>query len=626
MRKSLLEWCKENNKEYLLDEWDYERNEKTPNTISKGAEIRIHWKCKNDETHLWVAYLSNYLKGRRCPYCSGRYPIKGKNDLQTINPILSSEWHPTKNMPLTPSNVKAKSNKKVWWLCNKGHEWQANINSRSNGYGCPYCSGRYPVKGENDFQTISPILSSEWHPTKNIPLTPSDVKPKSNKKVWWLCSKGHEWQATINNRYRKGYGCPYCSGKVLTGDNDLETVNPELALEWHPFKNKPLKPSEIYYNATKCVWWICKEGHEWKNSISERNKGKECPICKYKKENNNPKKILVLKNRISISLATKHPELLEEWDYSKNKEISPHEVSYGSGKKVWWICKKNSIHKWKAAIYDRISGNGCPICSGQVLSKGNNDFKTIYPDLAKEWHPTKNGKLTPSDVTYGSGIKVWWLCDKGHEYQANIYNRGSGKKCPYCQNKKVLIGFNDLQTTYPDLAKEWHPTKNGKLTPNDVTYGSEKKVWWLCNCGYEWNTTVNTRTSLKCGCIKCNPPYSSKGENAVAIILNKKQIEYKRQFIVPERGRLRDDFALLSQDKKIVGTIEYNGQQHYEPVDFAGKGEEWANKNFEIIQKRDRKKSEWLKEHNIPQLIIPYWEFDNIPSLVNDYCVGLGLL
>ncbi|MCH5314701.1 MAG: zinc-ribbon domain-containing protein, partial [Eubacterium sp.] len=100
-------------------------------------------------------------------------------------------------------------NKKVWWKCCKGHEWQATISDRNNGRGCPYCSGKKSLKGYNDLQTVNPTLANEWNYEKNNGLTPVDVTPGSNKKVWWKCQRGHEWQAIICNRNR-GNSCPVC--------------------------------------------------------------------------------------------------------------------------------------------------------------------------------------------------------------------------------------------------------------------------------------------------------------------------------------------------------------------------------------------------------------------------------
>ncbi len=136
-------------------------------------------------------------------------------NLQKLFSDLAKEWHPTKNDSLTPRDVTPNSGKKVWWRCskNKSHEWGAIISDRNRGRGCPYCAGR-KARIDNCLKTVNPQLAKEWHPTKNDSLTPRDITPFSNKKVWWLCSKNqnHEWDAIINNR-NVGRGCPYCFKK-----------------------------------------------------------------------------------------------------------------------------------------------------------------------------------------------------------------------------------------------------------------------------------------------------------------------------------------------------------------------------------------------------------------------------
>ena len=223
--------------------------------------------------------MNSRSQGHGCPYCSGRYIIKGENDLQTVNPTLAKEWNYEKNNGLTPMDVMPNSDKKVWWECQNGHEWQAIIGNRSKGQGCPYCAGKKVLKGFNDLQTVNPILANEWNYEKNNGLTPVDVSPNSNKKVWWKCSKDHEWQALIYHR-NKGVGCPYCSNKkVLLGYNDLVTTNPELAIEWHPTRNEPLSPTMVTSGSHKKVWWKCSKGHEWQATIDNRNRGNRCPQC-----------------------------------------------------------------------------------------------------------------------------------------------------------------------------------------------------------------------------------------------------------------------------------------------------------------------------------------------------------
>lgn len=140
-------------------------------------------------------------------------------NLQTINKILSKEWHLTKNGKLTPKDVTPNSHIKVWWICNSGHEWKATIKNRNNGKGCPFCSGK-AVCNDNCLATLNTELAKEWHPTKNGTLTSKDVTAKSNKKVWWICARGHEWEARICHRNKiNGSNCPYCRNPKIQKSN-----------------------------------------------------------------------------------------------------------------------------------------------------------------------------------------------------------------------------------------------------------------------------------------------------------------------------------------------------------------------------------------------------------------------
>lgn len=115
-------------------------------------------------------------------------------------------------------------------------------------------------------------------------------------------------------------------------------------------------------------------------------------------------------------------------------------------------------------------------------------------ELMREYDFEKNININLDAVTLGSEEKIWWLCSKGHSYQAMVHNRKKGSGCPYCDGKKVLVGYNDLATINPKLAAEWNYKKNGDLKPTDVTAGSHKKVWWICKNGHEWEAVINTRT------------------------------------------------------------------------------------------------------------------------------------
>lgn len=106
--------------------------------VGPNSHNKVWWRCS--EGHEWYAAIYSRNAGVGCPYCSGKLVNKGKNDLQTLNPALANEWNHEKNDGLTPMDVMPNSGKKVWWICNEGHEWQAIIQNRNRGSGCPQCA------------------------------------------------------------------------------------------------------------------------------------------------------------------------------------------------------------------------------------------------------------------------------------------------------------------------------------------------------------------------------------------------------------------------------------------------------------------------------------------------------
>ncbi len=134
--------------------------------------------------------------------------ISGVNDLETLNPDLTQEWNYLRN-ELSPAQVKTHSMKKVWWLCRRGHEWQATIGARSSGTGCPYCSNVKVLEGFNDLATVFPEIAFTWDSAKNS-KNPSEIMPGSHLKYWWICSKQHSWEASPNKRIQ-GRNCPTCA-------------------------------------------------------------------------------------------------------------------------------------------------------------------------------------------------------------------------------------------------------------------------------------------------------------------------------------------------------------------------------------------------------------------------------
>ena len=531
----------------LMSKWIWAKNTELgldPQKLTCGSSKKAWWKCSKG--HEWLAVVEHTNRGHGCPYCSGRYAIKGENDLLTVNPALENEWNYEKNGDLKPDMFTANSGQKVWWKCSKGHEWQAVIRSRNTGCGCPVCNSerktslpeyalvyylkKYGVEVIHSYNEKGYELDI-YIPSKNIAIEYDGFFWHKNKEKKDLAKNQKCLQDGIKlYRIREGLlplndssidyvvqkNLPEILEIVLSEiigtsisvdlerdaieienlrdyiekDKSFLVINPETAKEWNYEKNGNLRPEHLTANSGKRVWWKCSKGHEWQSTVDNRNKGYGCPYCANKK---------VLKGY--NDLQTTNPTLAKEWNYGRNGDLKPEEVSANSSRKVWWKCAKG--HEWQSTIASRNSGCGCPYCVGKGVIGGYNDLQTVNSQLASEWNYEKNGNLKPNSFTANSGQKVWWKCSKGHEWQATIDNRNNGRGCPYCASKKVLKGYNDLQTMNPDLAKEWHFGRNNELEPCDVMPNSDKKVWWKCSSGHEWQEKIANRNNGR-GCPYCS--------------------------------------------------------------------------------------------------------------------------
>jgi hypothetical protein len=432
-----------------------------PTTVSAHSNKKMLWECKSG--HVWESIVAGRTRGSGCPVCSGQKVLPGFNDLKTMHPEIASQaldWDPTQYFP--------QSNKKLRWKCHLGHIWEAVISTRTRGNGCPVCGNQQLLPGFNDLATINPDLAKEadgWDP--------STVFPGTSLKLNWKCHLGHKWTAIGYSR-NKGNGCPTCAGKiVLVGFNDLASINPELAKEadgWDPSRF-------TISNGTK-MSWKCALGHKWRTSISHRSNGTKCPTCAGQQVQSGFNDLSTLRPDLAIEAY--------EWD--------PRTVTVSSDRIEKWKCSKG--HIYKAAVKGRNRGDGCAVCSGKQINVGSNDLLTTHPHIAKEaygWDPTT--------VTAGrSSKKHKWKCPAGHIYEATPGARTREDKtsgCGICNGKIVLIGYNDLYSTHPELALQ----ANG-WDPKTVTAGSGKIKSWKCSEGHTWNAQVNSRQLS--GCPTCH--------------------------------------------------------------------------------------------------------------------------
>lgn len=188
--------------------------------------------------------------------------------------------------------------------------------------------------------------------------------------------------------------------------------------------NPDIQNNSKYASLNEIYNWKCKHGHTWSSTLKKRIAGRGCPVCTGR----------VVQKGVN-DLTSQHPHLIKEWDYEKNGELLPENVSASNGRTIWWICERK--HSWKDTVNHRADGRGCPICANKKIMEGENDFATTHPYLLAEWDNNKN-TIKPNQVVGGSNKKVWWLCnDCEHSYEASLVNRTRfNLKCPKCKNKK----------------------------------------------------------------------------------------------------------------------------------------------------------------------------------------------
>ena len=396
------------------------------------------------------------------------------------------------------NTIAARTPTKAWWKCIEcGNSWYATIASQNDKikHGCPYCSGRLVIKGKTDLLTQHPDIVNDWWDFEKNTVSPDEISSSSSQKIWWRCKEGHSWKATVANKV-SGSGCPRCN---------LENVNSfcEQAVYYYIKQSFPDAINsdkhlgmelDIYIPSKRVA--IEYDGEAWHNTKkktkTDEEKNKVCA-------NNNITMIRIREPRLSdidncLVFVRKDSTTSKSLDNVIEQVLKHLGAKYGN------------------INTDSDSGN---ILGQYATKKYNNSLASCYPEIASEWHPTKNGLLTPDKVSKGARRKVWWLGKCGHEWVMAVSDRTrapftskSGKVhnpqgCPFCSGKRILIGFNDLLSQYPDIAKEWHPTKNRDLKPTDVMPGSGKEIWWLGKCGHEWKSTPCKRCKDNDQCPIC---------------------------------------------------------------------------------------------------------------------------
>ncbi|MCU1452831.1 MAG: hypothetical protein JWN46_977 [Acidimicrobiales bacterium] len=203
-------------------------------------------------------------------------------------------------------------------------------------------------------------LIAEWHPERNGTLGPNDVGSGSSRRVWWRCGAGHEWEGSVRGR-TNGTRCPYCTGRRPSPERNLAACFPAIAAEWHPERNRPLRPDDVVPASARVAWWRGACGHEWQMGVSARTRRpRSCPLCPSRRPSAPATGTGDVAHRL---LRNQFPGVAAEWHPTRNARPTRPDLMAKGQSSVWWLCRFCG-EEWRATVADRAGGSECRVCSG----------------------------------------------------------------------------------------------------------------------------------------------------------------------------------------------------------------------------------------------------------------------
>jgi hypothetical protein len=438
--------------------------------------------------------------------------VVAKKLLRDTYPDLREQFDVSLNVGVTFDELFVIFNEKIFWNCPAGHLIHQKPRLRTQGK-CSVCSIERSRKYLRDHHMD---LLKEFSPSNDEEIDPSTLYSSSPDSFLWTCNRSgqrHEYKATVKSRIM-GHGCPYCGGSsILPGFNDWTTIEPLETLIWDYARNldsdgNPIDPTTLGLDNRTMYYWICITGnHERIISISSavqgKRAGKECRTC------------AGYKSIAGVSDAfTLYPHLQTRLSPIGNQDINLLNLHPGNRAiMITWCCENN--HTWKRSFAEELSSKGCGKCLGTDLWEGQNDLLSQFPDVASEIAYDLNAELegflqVPSGkVHQNSSLDSWWRCtNHGHTWRTKVEKRTrEGTGCPFCSDRRVWPGFNDLWTKRPDLVDEIDFDKHAGLDPKKLLWVSHVVLNWVCLEKHKWSATLQVRSSNSnrrpTGCPNC---------------------------------------------------------------------------------------------------------------------------
>jgi hypothetical protein len=433
---------------------------------------------------------------------------------------LLAQFHPSKNDRPPCAYTSGESKTKIWWQCPiaKDHVWPARFADRLQLYkrkgsqfhddggtvGCPFCAPNAKPSSTNNLAKNRPEIAKEWDYEKNGGLTPENITTHSGRTVYWICAKGHSYHSSVHDRTRgdNPSSCPDCSTKNSSPEfriiAELETI---IADVQHRVKIHHYE-ADIFLPALKLAVEYDGEyyhGSEKKDRL-KNDFFKAEGITLIRVREGNLKKID--ENDICTGTKRLKKEAINDL-FSSLAVLRPTEIA--REKVENYISKSDFLNKKR--FYDLLSN---------IKSVSNQNALLIkFPMLVERWDYERNGNLDPFSVSSGDAqLEVFFVCETHGQYSRTPYSISSlvnpepSLGCKKCSGRAPSAERN-LAFGYPKLSREFAYDLNGELTPENLTPGSSRNVWWRCKNGHEFQRIIKHRTKKgdddKCPHCKSHP-------------------------------------------------------------------------------------------------------------------------
>jgi hypothetical protein len=473
----------------IVKEWDYfKTGDLLPDDVSSNSRKKVWWRC--NQGHEYQVSVHSRVRSNGCKQCQKGERTKKQlatkliksQTLVSHSPYLLNEWDYFKNNDKDPNLISFGSNIKVWWKCDKGHSWHASVKSRTKGGGCALCS--YKLGGENkrlnavsksgiSFAQAHPELLNEWDHDKNDFL-PSQLSSKSSYRAFWRCKYGHMWEATIDNRTHNHSNCPECNPQTSRIEIyllcEIRTIHPNT--QWR----RLIDGVECDIFIPDLNIGIEVDGQYWHNNKLQKDISKG----------------LFFKER-EVKLVRVRDVFLPVIDGYQISFNRNENLQLVSNRLIKYLTKfNNSFDSYPQKQQAESSFN--LMISRLPAPPIGETLVDLNPEVAAQWDYVKNDPLVPDLFSKGSNQKFWWICSKGHSYNASINNRVSkGSDCPFCYelkrseiaNRGRLKKTQSLTSANPIYLKMFDLEKN-TLHPSEIAIKSSKDIWWICEHGHSF--------------------------------------------------------------------------------------------------------------------------------------------